>query len=157
MKFGLNNPINRPTGQATAATGACRACRAAGFTLTEVLAALLFMAIVIPVALEGMHVASRAGSFAVRRTAAARVAERILNENIATTNWIGGSSQSGTVTEGAQQFRWTMLNQPWNVDPNLPNLCLLSVDVTYSAQGQESSVKVSTLVDSTSPTNSSSQ
>ena len=30
------------------------------FTLAEVLAALLFMAVVIPVALEGMHVASRA-------------------------------------------------------------------------------------------------
>ena len=31
------------------------------FTLAEVLAALLFMAIVIPVALHGMSVASRAG------------------------------------------------------------------------------------------------
>lgn len=127
-----------------------------GFTLAEVLAALLFMAIVIPVALEAMHVASRAGSVAVRRTAAARVAERILNENIATTNWNGGGSQSGTVQEGSQQFRWTMKNDPWSLDQNLPNLRLLSVEVAFSAQGRESSVRLSTVVDSTTPTNSSS-
>src|SRR5437899_934923 len=66
--------------------------RTAAFTLAEVLAALLFMAIVIPVALEGMHVASRAGSVAVRKREAARVAERLLNESIITTNWSNGSS-----------------------------------------------------------------
>src|SRR5216684_819976 len=65
----------------------------AAFTLAEVLAALLFMAIVIPVALEGMHVASRAGSVAVRKREAARVAERILNESLVTTNWNNGGSQ----------------------------------------------------------------
>src|SRR2546429_9589111 len=66
--------------------------RKAAFTLAEVLAALLFMAIVIPVALEGMHVATRAGSVAVRKREAARVAERILNESIITTNWNNGGS-----------------------------------------------------------------
>ena len=34
---------------------------AAGFTLAEVMAALVFMAIVIPVALEGLSIATRAG------------------------------------------------------------------------------------------------
>jgi|SRR5208282_5987530 len=129
----------------------------AAFTLAEVLAALLFMSIVIPVALEAMHVASHAGSVAVRRTEAAWVAQRILNENIATTNWNGGSSMSGVAAEGNQQFRWTLQNEAWNVDQNLPNLRLLSVDVTFSAQGRESSVRLSTLVDSTMPTNSSAQ
>jgi Tfp pilus assembly protein PilV len=147
MRFG-QSPIDGPSGGSR---------RGAGFTLAEVLAALLFMAIVIPVALEGMHVASRAGIVAVRRTAAARVAERILNENIVTTNWNGASSQSGTAAEGAQQFQWTMKNEAWNVDPNLPNLRLLSVEVSYSAQGRESSVRLSTVVDSTIPTNSASQ
>jgi hypothetical protein len=126
----------------------------AAFTLAEVLAALLFMAIVIPVALEGMHIASRAGTVAVRRTEAARVAERILNENIVTTNWNGGSSQSGSTAEGSQQYRWTLKNEAWNVDPNLPNLRLLSVEVAYSTQGREGSVRLSTVVNSTVPTNS---
>src|SRR6266851_1119496 len=84
-----------------------------GFTLVEVLAALLFMAIVIPVAVQALQIASRAGEVAQRKTEAARVAERILNENIVTTNWTQ-SSQSGTVLEGTREFRWTLLNQPWS-------------------------------------------
>src|SRR5580692_7990953 len=89
-----------------------------GFTLAEVLAALLFMSIVIPVALEAMHVASRAGSVAVRRAAAARVAERLLSENIVTTNWSGGGVQAGNVSEGIYQYPWTLHNDAWTTDPN---------------------------------------
>ena len=51
--------------------------RRAAFTLAEVLAALLFMAIVIPVALEGLRIASLAGQVGERKAAAARVAERV--------------------------------------------------------------------------------
>jgi len=121
------------------------------FTLAEVLAALLFMAIVIPVALEGMHVASRAGSVAVRKREAARVAERILNESLVTTNWNNGGSQVGAVVEGIRQFQWTLRNEPWNVDQNTSTMRLLSVEVTYAAQGQNYSVRLSTLVDSATP------
>ncbi len=121
------------------------------FTLAEVLAALLFMAIVIPVALEGMHVASRAGSVAVRKREAARVAQRILNENLVTTNWNNGASQVGTVVEGIRQFQWTLRNEAWNVDQNTSTMRLLSVEVTYAAQGQNYSVRLSTLVDSATP------
>jgi len=131
-----------------------RSRSAAGFTLAEVLAALLFMAIVIPVALEAMHIASRAGSVAVRKTEAARVAERVLNESIVTTNWNGGSAQSGTVIEGAQQFAWTLRNESWNLDPSVSTLRLLSVEVAYSAQGLQRSVRLSTVVDSATSTNS---
>src|SRR5438128_966804 len=46
------------------------------FTLAEVLASLVFMAILIPVALEGLHIASRAGEVAARKSEAALVAER---------------------------------------------------------------------------------
>src|SRR5882762_4963509 len=53
--------------------------RCAGFTLAEVLAALLFMAIVIPVAVQGLHIASRAGSVSERKAVGARIAERKLN------------------------------------------------------------------------------
>ena len=53
--------------------------RCAGFTLAEVLAALLFMAIVIPTAIEAMHLASRAGSVAARKSEAAVVAQRVLS------------------------------------------------------------------------------
>src|SRR5437867_6434981 len=80
---------------------------AAAFTLAEVLAALVFMAILIPVALEGLHIASRAGEVAARKSEAALVAERILNENIVTTNW-NTTVQNGTVRQGIRDLRWTL-------------------------------------------------
>jgi type II secretory pathway pseudopilin PulG len=119
----------------------------AAFTLAEVLAALLFMAIVIPAAVEGLHVASRAGTVAERKGEAARVAQRLLAENLVTTNW-NQAVQGGTLVEGQRQFRWTMRNDPWNQDPMQNVIRLLTVEVTFTAQNQDYSVRMSTLVDS---------
>jgi type II secretory pathway pseudopilin PulG len=117
--------------------------RAAGFTLAEVLAALLFLAIVIPAAVEALHVATLSGEVAVRKGAAARVADRILNESIVMTNWNGGT-QSGTASEGAVDFRWTLTSETWPQDA----MQLLTAEVKYSAQGKDYSVKLSTLANS---------
>jgi prepilin-type N-terminal cleavage/methylation domain-containing protein len=129
--------------------------RAEGFTLAEVLAALLLMAIVIPVAIGGMHIASRAGEVAARKGEAARIAQRILNENVVTTNW-NQSSQSGTVTEGYRQYRWNLHSDTWRQDPNQSVILQLSVEVFYPVQNSEYSLRMSTLVDSTPQTNGSS-
>jgi hypothetical protein len=131
--------------------GAVRKRRnAAGFTLAEVLAALVFMAILIPVAIECLSIAGRAGEVAVRKNEASLVAERILNENIVTTNW-NRSTQSGSVQQGIREFRWTLRNDPWNQDPNQNAMRLVSVEVTFTAQGRDYPVRMSTLVDSTLP------
>jgi hypothetical protein len=121
--------------------------RIAAFTLAEVLAALVFMAIVIPVALDAMHIASRAGTVAARKGEAARVAQRLLTETLVTTNW-SQSVQSGTLTEGQRQFNWTMHNDPWNQDPSQNVIRQLSVEVVFTAQNRDYSVRMSTLVDS---------
>jgi len=126
-----------------------------GFTLAEVLAALLLMGIVIPVAIEGMHIASRAGEVAARKGEAARIAQRILNENVVTTNW-NQSSQSGTFMEGQRRFRWNLHSDTWRQDPNQSVILQLSVEVFYPAQNSEYSVRMSTLVDSTPQTNGAS-
>src|SRR5262245_53645898 len=120
------------------------------FTLAEVLAALVFMAILIPVALEGLSIASRAGLIAARKSEAALVAERVLNESILTTNW-NTSVQNGTLRQGYRDFRWTLRNDPWDLDPNQNSIRLLSVEVTFAAQGQVHSVRMTTLVDSSAP------
>jgi Tfp pilus assembly protein PilV len=120
--------------------------RASGFTLAEVLAALLFLAIVIPTAVEALHVASLAGEVAARKSEAARVADRILNESVVTTNWMSGL-QNGTVTEGILDFQWKLTTRNWPQD----SMQLLTVDVTYSAQGRDFSVEMSTLADSLTP------
>jgi Tfp pilus assembly protein PilV len=114
--------------------------KCAAFTLAEVLAALLFLAIVIPTAVEALHVASLAGEVAARKGAAARIADRILNESLVTTNWTGGN-QSGTVTEGISDFDWKLTSAAWPED----SMQLLTAEVTFSAQGKNYSVKLSTL------------
>jgi hypothetical protein len=114
--------------------------RHSAFTLAEVLAALLFLAIVIPTAVEALHVASLAGEVAVRKGAAARIADRILNESLVTTNWTSGN-QSGTATEGILDFNWKLTSAAWPED----SMQLLTAEVTFSAQGKDYSVKLSTL------------
>jgi type II secretory pathway pseudopilin PulG len=112
----------------------------AAFTLAEVLAALLFLAIVIPAAVEALHVASLAGEVAVRKGEAVRVADRVLNESLVLTNWNSGA-QNGTVTEGTREFRWTLSSQNWPRDL----MQLVTAEVKFSAQGRDYSVKLSTL------------
>ena len=113
----------------------------AGFTLAEVLAALVFMAIVIPVAVHALQVASRAGEVAQRKAIAARVGERVLNE-ITATHQYNSSSQRGTAKEGPYEFRYVTRLQPWERDA----MRLLSVEVVFTAQGQEYVVRLNTLV-----------
>jgi type II secretory pathway pseudopilin PulG len=151
-----------------ARTNIRRGLRRAGFTLAEVLAALAFMAIVIPVAVRGLQIASRAGVLAQRKAIAARIGERLLNEIVVAKQWAQGT-QSGVENAGPYQFHWALHNQPWNqisvvqtststslagintsiVSAN--NIHELSVDVTFSVQSQDYSVHLSTLVDTTQP------
>jgi hypothetical protein len=119
--------------------------RAAAFTLAEVLAALMFMAIVIPVALEALHIASMSGEVAVRKTQAARIADRILNENIVTTNW--NQSTTGTITENGREFRWTLRNEYWAPESALQ---LLTAEVEFATRGRTCSVRMNTLANSQS-------
>jgi hypothetical protein len=119
-------------------TPATRHC--AAFTLAEVMAALLFLAIVIPVAVEAISTASLAGEVAARKGAAVRVADRILNESLVTTNWM--SSQNGTTSEGTLDFQWTLTSQSWPQDSAMQ---LVTAEVKYLAQGKDYSVKLSTL------------
>jgi hypothetical protein len=95
---------------------------------------------------EALHVASLAGEVAARKGAAARVADRILNESLVMTNWNSGT-QNGTVTEGMQEFRWTLTSQNWQQDM----MQLVTAEVTFSAQGHDYSVKLSTLANSQTP------
>lgn len=121
-------------------TGALSAGRCAAFTLAETLVAMLFLAIVIPVAVQALHVASLAGAVAARKGEAARIADRILNQSLVMTNWNGGQQQ-GTTSEGGDDFRWTLTSQNWQKD----NMELLTAEVTFSGQGRDFSVRLSTL------------
>jgi type II secretory pathway pseudopilin PulG len=123
--------------------------RESAFTLAECLAAMAFLAIVIPVAVQALHVSSLAGQVAARKGEAARVADRVLNQSLVLTNWSSGP-QNGTITEGSDEFRWKLSNQNWQKDA----MELLTAEVTFSAQGHDYSVTMSTLANLQNQTNS---
>jgi type II secretory pathway pseudopilin PulG len=131
-------PIHRPASAAKRARTA--------FTLAEVLAALAFLAIVIPVAVEGLRVANQAGQTGQRKGVAARLAERVLNEWIITSQ-SQAATPSGTLYEGVQAYRWSIRSEPWNQDA----MRLVTVQVIYAVQGQEYEVHLSTLLDNSAP------
>lgn len=118
------------------ATGSRRA-----FTLVEVLAALLMMAIVIPVTMEGLSVSSRVGVLGQRKAVAMRVAERMIEEIIAEAQTQQGSS-SGTALEGDMAYPWTMRLENWTEDA----MQQLTVTVQFTVQGNLYDVSATTLI-----------
>jgi type II secretory pathway pseudopilin PulG len=112
------------------------------FTLVEVLAALLFMAIVIPVTMQGITVASRAGSLGQRKAVAMRIADRVLNELIITGQTTSGVG-SGNVIDGDTTYPWTMKSETWSEDA----MTQMTVTVSFDVQGSTFDVSASTLFD----------
>src|SRR2546422_7806128 len=104
----------------------------AAFTLAEVLAALAFMAIVIPVAIEGLRIANLAGQVGQRKAVAVRVAERVLNE-LVVSGQLQGAAQNGTLRQGAQEYRWSLRSEAWREDA----MRLVTVQVVFPVQGQD--------------------
>jgi prepilin-type N-terminal cleavage/methylation domain-containing protein len=131
MTFDLDNP--------TAAKG-----RRSGFTLAEVLAALLLLAIVIPVALQGLRVASTAGEVGQRKMVAARIGNKVLNE-LKVTGQLQNTGQTGVVQDHGISYRWTVKNQSWTEDA-LSQMILATLTVSFPAQGKNYDVHLSTLV-----------
>lgn len=127
----------KPTLRAKSAAKRC-----AAFTLAEVLAALVFMAIVIPVSVEGLRLASQVGTLGERKTVAGRIAERMLNEIMVTKQW-KDAPPSGTILEGGVEYRWQARNDNWTEDP----LRLVTMQVTFAVQGKNYDVTLSTLGD----------
>lgn len=118
--------------------------RVSGFTLAEVLAALAFMAIVVPVSIEGIRLANVAGQLSQRKTVAVRVAERVLAEWGATSPNLG-AAQRGTCQEGALDYHWAVSSTTWSED----TMRLVTVRVTFAVQGMDHDIQLSTLIDST--------
>ena len=122
-----------------------RSFSAGGFTLIEVLAALLLMAILIPVTMHGVTVASRAGMMGQRKASAMRIAERVLDEQVI-SGQIGTSTPYGTIVEGTVAYPWTIRSDPW---PEVPEsgMSVVTVRVEFSVQGNTYDVAATTLYD----------
>jgi prepilin-type N-terminal cleavage/methylation domain-containing protein len=130
MTFNLDNPRAAKRGRS-------------GFTLAEVLAALLLMAIVMPAALQGLRVASTAGEVGQRKMIAARIGNKVLNE-LKVTGQLRNTGQSGVVQDHGLSYRWTIKNQAWTED-TLSQMTVATVTVSFPVQGRNYDVHLSTL------------
>jgi len=116
----------------------------AGFTLAEVLAALLLMIIVIPVAMQGMRVASRAGEVGQRKMIASRIGNKVLNE-LKVTGQLQSAGQTGVVLDHGISYRWSIKSQAWTED-SLSQMTVAALTVSFPVQGKNYDVHISTLM-----------
>lgn len=112
-----------------------------GLTLVEVLASLALLALVVPVAMEALAVASRAGELGQRKAAAMRVGERVLEELLLGGDLPSGSS-GGVAQEGAFEYPWSMRVENWPEDA----LQQMTVAVTFTVRGGTHEIQVATLL-----------
>jgi len=124
--------------------------RGRGFTLIEVLAALLLMAVVMPVVMNGISLATRTSSTARRRDEAAGLAQAKLAEIISSGQWQNGNL-SGDFSPDWPDYRWeaalqAQMNSNLGITTTEVTLQQLDLRVIWRARNAEDSVTLSTLV-----------
>jgi prepilin-type N-terminal cleavage/methylation domain-containing protein len=125
-----------------------RRARRGGFTLVEVLATLLLLAIALPAIGRGFALSSRAAELARTRTDAGGLAESKLNELVATGVWQSGGNMTGGFDDHPE-FQWSATLAPWGVGQGAQGtntVQQMDVVVTWKVPGGTDSVTVSTLV-----------
>lgn len=112
----------------------------AGFTLVEVLATLVLMGILLPVAMGGLVVALNAASSARNTADAARLAQIRLNEIALSGQW-SSLGDSGDFGPQWPQFRWTChsIARDWG-------LVEVTLTVAWTQRNLPRSLTLSTLV-----------
>ena len=112
-----------------------------GFTLVEALATLVLVAIILPVAMRGISLATAAAGHARRQVEAAALAEARLAELVSTGAW-QDADLAGDFGDDYPGYAWTAAV----TERKEATLRQLDVRVTWVARGAERSVTLSTLV-----------
>ncbi|HPD45891.1 MAG TPA: type II secretion system protein [Anaerohalosphaeraceae bacterium] len=141
-------PENRRLSLCLAAAPVARAVRSSplhfrrrGFTFIELLATLVLIGLVMPVAMHTVGLCTSLSGQARRRVEAATLARSKLCELIVADLWQSGS-QSGDFGDDWPGYRWTAAQGAWS-DPVVSQL---DVTVTWKERNRERSVTLSTLV-----------
>ncbi len=123
-------------------TTSCKAGRSQrGFTFAEVLAAMVFMAILLPVVMQGLVLANRASVVGERKRTAVHLANSFLTELIATEQWRYAGNR-GNFGPGYEQYEWELVQSGWPQD----DMQQLTLFVSYPVQGQQHRINLTTLV-----------
>jgi general secretion pathway protein I len=121
----------------------------AGFTLIEVLAALLLLSIALPPLMSALQTATKAASIAKQRDLASNLASGKLGEIMSAQTWQTGSS-SGDFSPDYPNFKWQSNVDPWPQDNTGNTTAMdvqeLSVTVTWNQFSRDQSIVLSSLV-----------
>ncbi len=112
-----------------------------GFTFVEILAALLFLAMLVPVITEGLTMANRASVISERSALAGELAVNKVNELTLNNAWASGETK-GDFGKDWPDYRWQMTQGQWKSG----TMTELTMEVFYPLQGKERSVRLATLV-----------
>jgi len=115
--------------------------RRAGFTLVEVLAALVLLATILPVAMRGISLATAAAGESRRQMEAASLAEAELADLLATDAW-QGANLSGSFAPDWPDYQWTADVSNWEGT----TVQQVTVRVEWTARGTQRAVSLTTLV-----------
>jgi prepilin-type N-terminal cleavage/methylation domain-containing protein len=110
-----------------------------GFTLVEVLAALVLMGIVLPVAMRGATLAMRAASTARHQAEAATLGEAKLSEMVTQGDWTS-SGTDGDFGPDFPLYHWSLQSNQRDLD-----VTELMMTVTWKDRGEDRTVNISTL------------
>ena len=112
-----------------------------GFTFVEVLAAMLFLGILMPVVIGALQVSNRAAVLSERSGVAAQLAENELAELQLGDAWTSAST-SGDFGGDWPGYRWELTKADWENGA----MTELQLAVFFNVQGREHDVRMSTLV-----------
>ena len=115
--------------------------RTHAFTFVEILAAMVFLGITIPVIVSALTVSNRAAVTAERGAIAAQLAENKLSELLLDDAWssAGGGGDFGVEYPG---YRYALTKRDWESGV----MTELTLEVFYKVQGVEQSAQLCTLV-----------
>lgn len=113
-----------------------------GFTLLEILATFVLVAIIIPVAMKGLGLVTRLADRSVQQVEACSLAETKLTELITTREYLSGG-QTGDFGTEWPAYRWTSSVLDWGGDSSLKEI---RVNVIWQDNQQENVITLTTLV-----------
>ena len=116
-----------------------------GFTLPEVLATLVIVGIVLPVAMRGITVSLQAAGEARHKVEAGQLAQQKLNELVLERTNDASFSGSGDFGDEWRGYTWESTGNTASLNTTA-DVEQIDVTVKWTAQGTERSVTLSTLV-----------
>lgn len=115
---------------------------AKGFTLIEILAALLLVGLVLPAVMKGVSLTSLLVSDSDRRYEAMDLAEGKLNEILLEASWQSSASQTGRFDDDFEDYEWTADVSSWTES----DVQELNVYVYWQQRNRQRYVQLTTLV-----------